>query len=107
MTFEATGGYELMLRNALKEHGHPYHMANPNKVRAFAKMKGLLAKTDRLDAELISHYAEMMRSKESLIKTENEEGIRVLLKRRGQIIDDKKREQCRLDKFHDPKKRII
>jgi len=58
VVFEATGGYEKLLRETLQNKKHPCHMAHPNKIRAFAKAKGQLAKTDRLDACLIADYAQ-------------------------------------------------
>jgi transposase len=47
---EASGGYERPLILALHQAGYPVHLANARKVRNFAKCKGYLAKTDKLDA---------------------------------------------------------
>ena len=36
-------------------------MANPRQVRDFAKSTGESAKTDRIDAAVLAHYAEVLR----------------------------------------------
>ena len=46
LVMEASGGYEKNLVNACHENGIPVHVAHANKVRFFAKSKGILAKTD-------------------------------------------------------------
>ena len=48
---ESTGGLELPLVAALAAASLPVAVVNPRQVRDFAKSTGLLAKTDRLDAE--------------------------------------------------------
>lgn len=51
---EATGGYENRLLLALSEAGRPGYCLHPSDVRAFARLKGKRAKTDRLDAQVIA-----------------------------------------------------
>jgi transposase len=58
---EATGGYELALVGALTTAGLPLVVVNPRQVRDFAKATGQLAKTDRLDAELLAVFGERVR----------------------------------------------
>ncbi|EGY28715.1 Transposase [Candidatus Regiella insecticola 5.15] len=58
---EATGGYERTLVKALRAQQIPVFVEHANKIRAFAKSKGLLAKTDRIDAQLIKDYASTMK----------------------------------------------
>lgn len=57
---ESTGGYELLAAHCLNEAGATVHIAHPNKVRAFAKVKGQLAKTDKLDALTLSAYGQFI-----------------------------------------------
>lgn len=106
IAFEATGGYERLLKNQLQTKGLPYCILHPNKIRSFAKAKGLLAKTDKLDAQLIMHYARVMQPDASTPK-ENLD-VKELLKRREQLISDKNQEHNRLDKeYHSTIKRSI
>jgi transposase len=58
IVLEATGGYERALWLALTEAGLMAAVVNPRQVREFARASGRLAKTDRLDAEVIAHFAE-------------------------------------------------
>ena len=51
---EASGGYEQRLVHACHTANLPIHVAHANKVRHFAKSKGLLAKTDQLDARVLT-----------------------------------------------------
>jgi len=54
---EASGGYELALTDACLDKGIPVSVVPPHRVRYWAKGKGILAKTDKIDARLISDYA--------------------------------------------------
>jgi hypothetical protein len=58
---EATGGYERALVGALAAAALPVVVANPRQVRDFARATGQLAKTDRLDADLLALFAERVR----------------------------------------------
>ncbi len=58
IVMEATGGYERALWLALTEAGLVAAVVNPRQVREFARASGRLAKTDRLDAAVIAHFAE-------------------------------------------------
>ena len=97
---EASGGYECVLTRILRKNNLHYHVAHANKVKAFARSKGHLAKTDKLDAYIIAEYASLMKvipDEENL--SENKQKIADLIKRREQLVQDKKREQARLDKI--------
>lgn len=60
---EATGGYEQTLVDALLKAGIPVSVVNPKRVRDFARSAGKLAKTDRIDAQLLARYAQVFESK--------------------------------------------
>ncbi|MGJ3264886.1 MAG: IS110 family transposase [Salinarimonas sp.] len=57
---EATGGYEQGVRVALERHGFRVSRFGPQRVRAYAKVLGLRAKTDRIDAGLIAAFTAAM-----------------------------------------------
>lgn len=57
VAFEASGGYETPLRVALAAAGVPAIRINPRRARAFATSLGRLAKTDRVDADMIREMA--------------------------------------------------
>lgn len=53
---ESTGVYERLAVRCLAQSGLIVHVAHPNKVRSYAKARGYLAKTDKLDALIIESY---------------------------------------------------
>jgi transposase len=58
IVLEATGGLERPLVAALVVAQLPVVVVNPRQVRDFARATGQLAKTDRIDAEVIAHFGE-------------------------------------------------
>jgi transposase len=54
---EASGGYERQVLRRLSAAGLSAVRLNPLQVRRFAQAKGRRAKNDRIDAEVIAHYA--------------------------------------------------
>ncbi|MDR3157811.1 MAG: transposase, partial [Zoogloeaceae bacterium] len=54
---EATGGYETSLAAGLAAAGLPVVAVNPRRVRDFAKASGILAGTDKLDAQVLARFA--------------------------------------------------
>ena len=58
---EATGGIEVSVAAALAVAHIPVVVVNPRQVRDFARATGLLAKTDRLDAQAIARFAEAVK----------------------------------------------
>lgn len=61
VVMEASGGYERLAHRRLGEHGRPVAIVNAKRVRDFAKASGRLAKTDRVDAEVIARYGAFAR----------------------------------------------
>ena len=61
---EASGGYERGAVIALLEAGLPVRSVNPWKLRLFAKAAGVLAKNDRLDAQVIARFVATLPSRE-------------------------------------------
>lgn len=59
-TVESTGGYERLIVARLQAAKLNVHIAHPSRVRIFAQAKGLLAKTDKLDAYVLSAYGQFI-----------------------------------------------
>jgi len=57
---EPSGGYERGVIRALLTAGLSVRRINPNKLRQFARARGVLAKNDRLDSQLIAEYVAIM-----------------------------------------------
>lgn len=61
IVLEATGGLEVPLTGALAADGLPVVVVNPRQVRDVARATGQLANTDALDAQILAHFAEVIR----------------------------------------------
>ena len=59
--FEASGGYDRLLRNALEGQGVRFSRVNPRQARDFAKAMGVIGKTDRVDARMLAELGARLR----------------------------------------------
>jgi transposase len=96
VVLEATGGWERSAVGALAAKGLPVVVVNPRQVRDFAKAKGILAKTDKIDAQVIAQFAESIRPEVRPLKTEEAQKLEALLSRRRQIVQMLTAEKNRL-----------
>jgi transposase len=101
VAFEASGGYEAPLRNALGTAGVAAIRINPRRARAFATSLGRLAKTDRVDAGVIREMATRLDLPECPPEPKEVSQIRALHLRRRQLVEDAKREKTRLGQTFD------
>jgi len=69
IVLEATGGLERAAVATLAARSLPVVVVNPRQVRDFAKSKGILAKTDKLDALVIAQFAQAIRPELRPLKT--------------------------------------
>jgi transposase len=61
VVFEASGGYERPLMEALEAAGLAYARVNPRQAREFARATGRLAKTDRIDARVLAEMGQALK----------------------------------------------
>jgi transposase len=87
VVMEATGGYETVVASALGAAHLPLAVVNPRQIRAFARATGRLAKTDRLDAAAIAHFAEAIRPAPRPIAEPEALALGELVARRRQVIE--------------------
>ena len=59
--FEASGGYDRVLREALETAHVPFSRVNPRQARDFARAMGVIGKTDRVDARMLSELGARLR----------------------------------------------
>lgn len=83
---EASGGWEMELVAALAAAGLPVAVVNPTRVRYFAKALGQYAKTDKLDARLLAHFAERVRPEVRLLKQGDQVRLSQVISRRQQLV---------------------
>lgn len=84
---EATGGYERALAVALAEAKLPLAVINPRQARDFAKAIGKLAKTDRIDAEVLARFAHVVRPPARLPACGKLYELGAIVTRRRQVIE--------------------
>jgi transposase len=89
IALEATGGYERALLHALADAGLPVVRVNPLRVRRFAQSRGMLAKTDAIDARVIADFARLNADRLSPMKPVSETArmLRELTTRRRQLVE--------------------
>lgn len=87
IVLEATGGLERAVVAALHGAGLPVVVVNPRQVRAFARALGQLAKTDRLDARVLAHFAAAVKPPPRPIKSQEETELDALSGRRDQLVE--------------------
>ena len=95
---ESTGGLELALVAALAAASLPVAVVNPRQVRDFAKSTGQLAKTDRLDAQVLAHFGEALRPAIRPLRDADTRELGAMLARRRQVIDILVAEKNRLSR---------
>ena len=83
---ESTGGLELPLVAALAAAALPVAVVNPRQVRDFAKSTGRLAKTDRLDAQVLAHFAEAVDPPLRPLRGAETQALSAVLGRRRQVM---------------------
>jgi transposase len=93
---EATGGYQRAVVEALFWAGLAVAVVNPARVRQFARACGLLAKTDKLDAQVLAVFGQRVQPRRFEGKSEAEKQLSALLVRRRQLEEILKAEQNRL-----------
>jgi transposase len=96
IVLEATGGLEVVLAGALATAALPVAVVNPRQVRDFARSTGTLAKTDRLDAQSLAHFAEALRPQPRPLPDAQAQELSALLQRRRQLVEMLTAEKNRL-----------
>jgi transposase len=96
IVIEATGRLEHEFIMACSKAKLPFVVANPSHIKKFAGAIGRLAKTDKLDAQLIAHFGEAIKPTLSTLKPENMQLMSDLLSRRRQLIIMQTMEKNRL-----------
>ena len=96
VVLEASGGFELAALTQLLAAGLPAVAVNPRQVRDFAKAKGILAKTDRLDALVLAEFGMRIAPPLRALPEPALRDLRELLDRRTQLVANRAQEQTRL-----------
>lgn len=87
VVLEATGGYEVAPAGGLMAACLPVVIINPRQVRDFARATGRLAKTDKLDAQVLADFAEAVKPKVRPLPSAETHDLSGLVRRRQQLVD--------------------
>lgn len=113
VVLEATGGFEREAAIALASAGLPVMVVNPRQARDFAKAMGYLAKTDAVDARVLSHFARTLHQSEKRaqllmrLPEARQVELQALILRRSQLIQMRVAEENRLALSHPSQRKSI
>jgi transposase len=86
VVFEATGVYDIELRDALSQAGIRFARINPARARDFARASGRLAKTDPIDARMLAAFARVMQPATEQLVVPARNALARFAKRRDQLV---------------------
>ena len=101
IVLEATGGHEAEVAWALQLAGWPVVVVNPRQARDFARAMGQLAKTDRIDAQVLAQLGRTLLQRPDLAKLikplpdERQRMLQAMVTRRRQLLGMRVAEQQR------------
>lgn len=99
---EPSGGYERALVRALVRAEIKVSLVQANRVRQFARAAGILAKTDRIDTEVLCAFGEAMRPSTLTASNLEQEHLRELESQRRHLTHLLVMEQNRAARMTDP-----
>jgi transposase len=98
---DLTGGYESNIVNQFYEKGYNVHRTQGRKVRQFASSFGQKAKTDSIDAKMLTIYGEKMQETLRLYSTDSNQILKELISRREDLKAMLQKENNRQTHFND------
>lgn len=98
VVMESTGVYHELAAECLHDAGCNVVIANPKRVRDFARGLGYLTKTDAVDAKALARYGEQGDAQDWQPPASEIRALRALLARLAAVGEDWQREQNRLEK---------
>ena len=108
VVLEASGGYEQLAAGALLAAQLPAVVINPRQVRDFARAKGILAKTDAIDAAVLALFAQVIQPPIRPLAGAKALELQGLVARRRQLIHMRTAESNRLEQAnHKPVRQSI
>jgi transposase len=99
---EATGGYETLVVRALLAAQVPVAVVEPARVRNYARAKGQRAKSDPIDAAVLSAYGAAMLPPPTTAPSLRQESLRQLVNRRRHLVESSMCERNHAEHYADP-----
>jgi transposase len=101
IVFEASGGYDRLLREALQAAAVRFSRINPRQARDFAKAMGVIGKTDRVDARMLAELGTRLRPPATEPVAAVRRALQAQATRRRQLVEFRKQEANRLQQTAD------
>lgn len=101
VVFEASGGYDHLLRAALEAAKVRFSRVNPRQARDFARAMGVIGKTDRVDARMLSELGARLRPAPTEPLAAARRALQAQATRRRQLVELRKQEATRLQQTAD------
>jgi transposase len=98
---EATGGYEAALVRVLHKAGQPVSVIQPSRVRHFAYAKNQRAKTDPIDARVLTDFGQAIRPAPTPPPSAAQIHLAELVNRRAQLVETRSAELNRSSHYSD------
>lgn len=105
VVFEASGGYDHQLRDALQAADVPFSRINPRQARDFARAMGVIGKTDRVDARMLSELGARLMPARTAPLPAARRALQAQATRRRQLVEMRKQEATRLQQTADTEAR--
>ncbi len=102
---EASGAFETLAAASLRQAGLPAQIINPRQVREFARSTNKLAKTDKIDAAVLAHFAQLLQPPLRPWPEAQQQELAALMTRRRQLVEMLVMEKNRLGTAWSPKVR--
>jgi transposase len=99
--FEASGGYDRILREALESAEVHFSRVNPRHARDFARAMGVIGKTDRVDARMLAELGFRLNPPRTVPLAQSRRALQAQTVRRRQLVDLRKQEETRLKQSAD------
>lgn len=107
VVMEATGGCESLLVQVLQEHEIACSVVNPLQIKNFIRGCGKLEKSDKIDAQLIAFFGQVVPLKTREKPCENELKLKALVHRRFQVLKQTSHELTRRQQTRDDETREL
>jgi transposase len=99
---EATGGYEQPVVRALQAADIPVSIIEAGRVRHFARAQGQRAKTDPIDAAVLTNYGATFKPVPTPAVSAQQQRLAAVSQRRRQLIHTRTAEHNRAEHYTDP-----
>jgi len=99
--FEASGGYDRVLRDGLEAAQASFSRVNPRQARDFARAMGVIGKTDRLDARMLAPFGQRLQPPQTPPGSPTRQVLLAQITRRRQLVEMRKQEVTRCQQTTD------